>query len=126
MGIAIVVHRDGDTAVADVTLGAAFEGAPGRTHGGVVAAVFDDLMGYLLSILKVPAFTGRLSVTYREATPVDEPLRFRAWLAHRDERKLHISATAHHGEVLIAESTSVFITIDPMRFLASAEPTASS
>lgn len=125
MGIAIVVHRDGDAAVADVTLGPAFEGAPGRSHGGVVAAVFDDLMGYLLSILKVPAFTGRLSVTFRAPAPVEEPLRFRAWLAGRDDRKLHIAATAHHGDTLIAESTSLFVAIDPSQFFAPATEAAS-
>ena len=37
------MRRDGDEAVAQVCLGAAFEGAPGRAHGGVVAAVFDAI-----------------------------------------------------------------------------------
>ena len=65
MGTAIAVRREADDAVAEVVLGAAFEGAPGRAHGGVVAAIFDDVMGYQLSILKVPAFTGRIEITYR-------------------------------------------------------------
>ncbi|MGE0141619.1 MAG: hypothetical protein AB7R77_27790, partial [Ilumatobacteraceae bacterium] len=38
MGIALTCRREGVEAVASVTLGAAFEGAPGRAHGGVVAA----------------------------------------------------------------------------------------
>ncbi len=41
MGIAITCHREGDDAVATVSFGAAFEGAPGRAHGGIVAAVFN-------------------------------------------------------------------------------------
>src|SRR5262245_13329226 len=47
MGVAIEVHRRGDVAEATVTLGPAFEGAPERSHGGIVAAIFDDVMGYL-------------------------------------------------------------------------------
>ena len=39
MGIAIDVRREGDEAVADFNLGAAFEGAPKRAHGGIVAHV---------------------------------------------------------------------------------------
>ena len=39
MGVAIEVHREGEQAVATVTLGPAFEGAPERSHGGIVAAV---------------------------------------------------------------------------------------
>ena len=37
MGIAARLWREGDEAVCQVTLGEAFEGAPGRAHGGIVA-----------------------------------------------------------------------------------------
>ncbi|MDE3044380.1 MAG: hypothetical protein KGJ10_06090, partial [Acidobacteriota bacterium] len=38
MGLGASLWREGDTAFMEVTLGRAFEGAPGRSHGGVVAA----------------------------------------------------------------------------------------
>lgn len=119
MGVAIEVRCDSGEAVAETVLGAAFEGAPGRAHGGVVAAIFDDVMGYVLSIHKVPAFTGRLTVSYRAPTPIGAPLIFRARLDQREERKLHISATAHtrDGLELIAEATATFIVIPIERFM---------
>jgi acyl-coenzyme A thioesterase PaaI-like protein len=119
MGTAIAVRREGDDAVAEVVLGAAFEGAPGRAHGGVVAAIFDDVMGYQLSILKVPAFTGRLQITYRAPTPIEVPLVFRARVDAREERKLRMSAWAHadDGKALIAEATATFIIIPLERFV---------
>ncbi len=119
MGIAIGVHCEAGDAVAEVTLGAAFEGAPGRAHGGVVAAIFDDVMGYVLSIHRVPAFTGRLEITYRAPTPIGVPLRFRAHLDRREDRKLHISATAHarDGDELLAEASATFIVIPIERFI---------
>jgi acyl-coenzyme A thioesterase PaaI-like protein len=119
MGTAIAVRREADDAVAEVVLGAAFEGAPGRAHGGVVAAIFDDVMGYQLSILKVPAFTGRIEITYRAPTPISVPLVFRARVDAREERKLHMSASAHTdgGRVLIAEATATFIIIPLDRFV---------
>jgi acyl-coenzyme A thioesterase PaaI-like protein len=119
MGVAIDVRCEGDDAVAETVLGAAFEGAPGRAHGGVVAAIFDDVMGYVLSIHKVPAFTGRLAITYRAPTPIGAPLIFRARLDRREERKLHISATAHtlDGLELIAEATATFIVIPIEHFM---------
>ncbi|MEZ5298162.1 MAG: PaaI family thioesterase [Ilumatobacteraceae bacterium] len=118
MGNAIAVRREGDDAVAEVVLGAAF-GAPGRAHGGVVAAIFDDVMGYQLSILKVPAFTGRLQITYRAPTPIEVPLVFRARVDAREERKLRMSAWAHadDGKALIAEATATFIIIPLERFV---------
>lgn len=122
MGVAMVVRCEHADAVADVVLGSAFEGAPGRAHGGVVAAVFDDVMGYQLSIMKVPAFTGRITVSYKAAAPIGIPLVFRARLERQEERKLHIEATAHRQDrqELIAEASATFITIPIEQFTAEA------
>ncbi|MHB2028557.1 MAG: PaaI family thioesterase [Acidimicrobiales bacterium] len=119
MGIAIEVRRDHDDAVAEVVLGAAFEGAPGRAHGGVVAAIFDDVMGYQLSILKIPAFTGKITVTYRALTPVGVPLVFRARFDRREGRRLYLSAMARTRDngSLVAEASATFIVISIDRFL---------
>lgn len=116
MGIAMRAHREGDEAVARVTLGPAFEGAPGRAHGGVVAAVFDDTMGFVLSMLRTPAFTGRLTVSYRAPTPVGEELEFRARLRSRHGRKLLIEGRALRKGVRIANAEGLFIAMPLDRF----------
>lgn len=116
LGIAIEVVREGDEAVARVTLGAAFEGAPGRAHGGTVAAVFDDTLGYVLLMEQTPAYTGELTVTYRAPTPIGEPLEFRARLASREGRKLRIVGHARHGDTVVAEAKGLFIAVDPEHF----------
>lgn len=120
MGINIACHRDGDAAVGTITLGAAFEGAPGRAHGGVVAAIFDDVMGFVLSIERTPAFTGRLSVSYLAPTPLETPLEFRAWLRERDGRKLFIEGVAStaDGEKIL-EADGLFISIPADHFTES-------
>lgn len=117
LGIAMTVVREGDHAVASFTLGAAFEGAPERAHGGVVAAILDDIMGYVLVLHRTPAFTGRLTISYRAPVPLRAPLRARAHLESREGRKLVLRATmASEGEVL-AEADAVFIAIPPNRFI---------
>lgn len=114
MGVAVSLRREGDDAVARVTLGAAFEGAPGRAHGGIVAAVFDDTMGLVLKIVSTPAYTGELTVRYLAPTPVGEELEFRARLARREGRKLFMEAEAYQSSdrVQVAAATAVFIAID--------------
>ncbi len=117
MGIGIEVRRDGDEAVATVTLGAAYEGAPGRSHGGIVAAIFDDVLGYLLRFLKQPAFTGELTVRYLAPTPIHEPLEFRARVERVEGRKIDTVAEAYalgpDGErTHVATATARFIAID--------------
>ncbi|MEX1164906.1 MAG: PaaI family thioesterase [Nitriliruptor sp.] len=118
LGIAIDVHRDGDEAVARVELGPAFEGAPGRSHGGIVAAIFDDVQGYLLTFTNTAAFTGEITVRYLAATPIGQPLEFRSRLVRREGRKLYCEAEARvtegDGEI-VATSHAVFIAIAPSR-----------
>jgi hypothetical protein len=78
--IELDVRYDDDEVVADVVLQRAFEGAPGRAHGGIVAAAFDDVTGFVIGMLQEPAFTGELTVRYLAPVPVDEHLEIRARL----------------------------------------------
>ena len=112
MGLDVQFFREGDEAVSRVVLGPAFEGAPNRAHGGVVAAVFDDLMGFVLTIHESPAYTAELTVRYRRPTPVGEEIEFRARLADRKGRRLHIEAEATDATgTKIATAEGLFITI---------------
>ena len=112
MGLDIQFFREGDEAVSHAVLGPAFEGAPNRAHGGVVAAVFDDLMGFVLTIHESPAYTAELTVRYKRPTPVGEEIEFRARLVERRGRRLDIEAEAtDKSGTKIATATGVFITI---------------
>ncbi|CAN5282150.1 PaaI family thioesterase [soil metagenome] len=112
MGVGMTVRREGDRAIAEVHLGAAFEGAPLRAHGGVVAAILDDVMGYVLLLHRTPAFTGRLTVTYLSATPVQADLIATAWLDRREDRKLHIAGTLETAAgMAIARAEGLFIAV---------------
>src|SRR5437588_4659095 len=112
MGLDVQFFREGDEAVSRVVLGAAFEGAPNRAHGGVVAAVFDDLMGFVLTIHESPAYTAELTVRYKRPTPVGAEIEFRARLSDRKGRRLHIEAEATDAAgTKIATATGLFITI---------------
>ena len=116
MGIAMDVRREGEEAVAELELGPAFEGAPGRSHGGIVAAVFDDVLGYMLTFLQQPGFTGELTVRYLAATPIGQRLEFRARVTSREGRKIwaEAEATAADGSV-VATATALFIAVESYR-----------
>jgi acyl-coenzyme A thioesterase PaaI-like protein len=116
------VRYVGDEVVADVILRPAFEGAPGRAHGGIVAAAFDDVTGFVIGKLQEPAFTGELTVRYVAPVPVDEPLELRARLDGRERRKLFISAEARAGETVVATCRATYITVDPSRFAGAPDP----
>lgn len=117
MGMALKVRREGDVVVAQTVLGHAFEGAPKRAHGGAVAAIMDDVMGYVLLLEETPAYTGRLTITYRAACPVAVPLVATARLASREDRKMFITSELRdESATLIAEGDGLFIAIPRERF----------
>ncbi len=120
--VGIDTWREGDTMCADIVFDSAFEGAPGRAHGGIVAAAFDDFTGSVISMIGEPAFTGELTVRFVKPVPVHRPLRFRTWLESRDGRKLFIEADAHDGDELVARCRAIYITVDPSTFARSPDP----
>jgi acyl-coenzyme A thioesterase PaaI-like protein len=121
-GLDITVRRDGEDAVCDVTLRAGHEGAPGRSHGGIVAALFDDVYGFVLAIRAQPGFTGELAVRYEAGVPIGAPLECRVRFVGVERRKLFMSGelTDRSNGQVVARSTATFITIDHSAFLASA------
>jgi len=121
-GVELSVRLEDEDVVADVVLRRAFEGAPGRAHGGIVAAAFDDVTGFVIGKLQEPAFTGELTVRYLAPVPVDESLEIRARLDGRERRKLFISAEMRTGEKVIATCRAIYITVDASRFAGAPDP----
>jgi acyl-coenzyme A thioesterase PaaI-like protein len=115
---------DGENAVGLVTFGAPFEGGPGCVHGGLVAAVFDQLLGYLLVSRNIGALTGSLTVKYRAPTPLHRELRLVAKLDRMDGRKRWVSAQCFAGDQLTAEAEGLFISLPAGRMQAIADERA--
>ncbi len=112
MGLAARLWRENEMAVMKVTLGNAFEGAPGRAHGGVVAALLDEVMGFMNVLHGDIALTAELAITYHAPTPVGESIIARAWLDRSDGRKRYVVGQLHADGVLIASAKGLFIAID--------------
>jgi len=121
-GVELEVRFDNGEVIADVVLRRAFEGAPGRAHGGIVAAAFDDVTGFVIGKLQEPAFTGELTVRYLAAVPVDVPLEIRARLDGRERRKLFISAELRTSDAVVARCRAIYITVDLSRFAGAPDP----
>lgn len=91
-----------------------YNGPPLSVHGGVIAMVFDELLGSLGAILDIGGFTGTLEVIYRSLTPLQQPIRMRSWIDREEGVKIFIKGTMHTTdpggqERLCSESTGIFI-----------------
>jgi len=118
----IQVREDGPLrASASVTFGSAYEGPPGSVHGGFVAAAFDEVLGFVQSLGGSPGMTGTLTIVYRAPTPLHTELRFEAELLRSEGRKNFTEARLFAGDLLTAEATGLFISVDPSKFEALLE-----
>lgn len=122
MGLGAELWREDDTAFMRVTLGKAFEGAPGRAHGGILAALLDETMGLVNAMEGILAYTVQLDITYLAPAPIDEPITSHASVVGRDGRKITVEGVVEAGELLIARATGLFVTVDTAKFLAHLDP----
>ncbi|MEZ5228327.1 MAG: hypothetical protein R2710_17135 [Acidimicrobiales bacterium] len=121
------VRRIGHKAVTTVELGQGYEGAPQRSHGGIVAAIYDDLCGFNLVLEAELAFTGWIRINYKAPTPLHEPITFATWIEQREGRKLGIVGECHSADgTLLSTCEALFIKVDPEQMSGGATSTDSA
>ena len=100
-----------------VTLHEGYNGPPWNlAHGGVIAAIFDELLGVGSIAAAGGGFTGQLTVNYRKPTPILQPIELHAWLDRQEGRKLHMRGEMRHDGVVTADAEGIFIlTAGPLR-----------
>ena len=106
---------------AEANFGYPYEGPPTCVHGGVIAEVFDEVLGAANMVAGNPAMTGTLTVRYRKPTPLRTDLRIEARCLGRDGRKIRTWAAMYHEDLMTAEAEGIFIEVGPERFVAIAE-----
>jgi acyl-coenzyme A thioesterase PaaI-like protein len=102
----------GDVVVASVKLGGALDGHPNIVHGGILALLIDDILGFGYEALRVPAaVTANLNVNYRAAVPAGSLIIVSATLVERKERKLmwSVRVESPDQQTPYCEATSVFV-----------------
>jgi len=108
----LVVRSEDGRAVCEVELTAPYQGAKGIVHGGVVAAIYDEILAMANLIAGVPGPTGRLEVRYRKPTPLFQTLRFEAWVERVDDRKVITRGACFVGEQRVSDAEGLFVQFD--------------
>ena len=88
---------------------AAWAGPPGAVHGGIVALVFDELLGSTNVVADVGAYTGTLSVRYHIPTPLGVSIRMLGTIVRQEGRKVMTEGKMWAGDTLTAEAEGIFI-----------------
>jgi hypothetical protein len=100
-----------------VTFDYPYEGPPTCIHGGVIAELFDELLGLSNIVAGLGAMTATLTIRYRRPTPLLAPLELAARNTGRDERKIYAWGGIYYQGELTAEAEGVFIHVPPGRML---------
>lgn len=108
----IDVALDGDHLRGRATFPAPYAGPPGAVHGGVIALVFDELLGAVNACLGLGAFTGTLTVRYERLTPVGQEVTLDAWVERAEGRKVFTVGTISTSGAITARAEGVFIRVE--------------
>jgi acyl-coenzyme A thioesterase PaaI-like protein len=111
---------DNGRALGSVTFGRSFEGAPGVVHGGFVAAIFDEVLGFAQGFSGKPGMTGTLTITYRAPTPLLTELRIEGSYDGTEGRKIRTSGRLYAGDTLLAEASGLFISLTDEQYASVA------
>lgn len=116
-GFHLQVRREGDELVAEHTFADRHSGAPGIAHGGAVATVVDDVLGFLLYVARMAGVTRHLEVEYLKPVLTGVPYVVRARVDSRDGRKLWVSCacTAPDGTVTFT-AKALFLEVSLSHF----------
>lgn len=121
--IGLEIRQQGsDKVVADLVLGEVFEGAGGLVHGGVIAAIYDEILASSNMLTKSGGPTGTLTVRYRKPTPLYTSLRFEAWVERVAERKVLTRGHCLVDDVVVSEAEAVFVRFSAERQLPGWAP----
>lgn len=78
-------------------------------HGGVIALIYDDLIGLAAMIGSGGGLTASLTIDYRKPTPAMQPIEVRAWFEAAEGRKLTARGEMRHNGVLLNEARGLFV-----------------
>lgn len=109
----IDLHFDGDRVRGTAAVDAPYAGPPGMVHGGIIALIFDEVLGSVNVCHGLGAFTGTLNVRYERPTPLRGELELEGWIDRVEGRKVFTHGTIRHDGEVTARAEGIFIRTDP-------------
>ena len=104
---------------AEYTVPSRYEGYPGVVHGGIIAAMLDEVTSRTIFRGEPLRFvvTARLNIRYRKPVPVETPLRLIGRLVQDKGKVITVAGEVFGpGEILLAEAEAVLVEVDSTFF----------
>ncbi len=117
-GLHLTVKRDGSKVFAEFAPAKQFQGYRNIVHGGIIAAVLDEMMIHAAMAEDIFAVTAELRVRFRKPVPVARAVRAEGELTRRNPRMLEGAARlidSETGSLLAEADAKLIVTIPPAR-----------
>lgn len=90
-------------------------GRNGAVHGGMVAQLFDSVLGLTSAVLTGGPYqrTAYLHLDYRHIVPIEKELQVEAGISRVEGRKIFVAGRLSDGETLLTESEALFVMLKP-------------
>ena len=113
------VYEYGDHSItARLRFNEAYQGPPACVHGGMVAAIFDDVLGRTRHFTGRNCVTGSLTISYKKPTPLNADLVLVATIKEILERKFIVSGELSLDGETLATAEAIFVFRDVEKFNA--------
>jgi len=117
----VFTWEDGKS-IGRVTFTRPYEGPPGCVHGGMIAAVFDQVLSVANIMSGQAGPTAQLQLRFRKPTPLGVEVRFEGWQERTAGRRIHAAGRLlANGEVTV-EAEGIFVQLPSGRVMQMLEP----
>jgi len=113
-GLKLAFRLEDGVAVAEFDPDIHCQGYPGLMHGGLVAAILDEAMGWAIYGQGIWAMTARMQMRFRRSVPLARHLRVTARVTNQRRRLVEARAElCDDGGALLAEGEGAFLRVTP-------------
>jgi len=106
----IRMWKDGNEVRGEATFSPTYAGPPDSVHGGIIAAVFDEVLSMANVITGRAGFTGTLTIKYHSKTPLNTPIELWGVNVRQDGRKQISRAEMRVNGEVTASAEGLFIS----------------
>ncbi|MEX0785475.1 MAG: PaaI family thioesterase [Dehalococcoidia bacterium] len=111
-GLHMHFRMEEERAVCDFVVPEFLQGYPGQAHGGGVATMLDEAMGWAVYGQGIWAMTARFEMRFRKRVPLGEPLSVAGWVTRDRGRFIELRAELRtHEGALLAQAEGLFARV---------------
>lgn len=113
-GLRLRFEQRAGTVSTTCRLDGSYNGFTDRAHGGIVAALLDEAMGWATALANRRfTYTAELAVRYRTPVPLDAELRVEGWIERRTRRLTFAEGrlSTEDGALVLATATAKFMPV---------------